>query len=145
MIIRCVKRHNDAVIPSRAHNRDVGYDLTAIRQHKVYDNGVVLYDTGLAVSPPEGYYIEIVPRSSISKTGYMLANGVGTIDPDYTGNLYLALIKVVPGAPELQLPFTLCQFVLRKANYASVREVDYLDNTDRGAAGFGSTGCRNGK
>ena len=54
-MIRCVKKHNDAVIPSRAHHRDVGYDLTAIRKHKVYPNGGVLYDTGLAVSPPEGY------------------------------------------------------------------------------------------
>ena len=145
MIINCVKRHKNAVIPSRAHNRDVGYDLTAIRRHKVFPNGVVLYDTGIAISPPESYYIEVVPRSSISKTGYMLANGVGTIDPDYTGNIYLALIKVVPDAPELTLPFTLCQFVLRKAYYGRVQEVTCLDDTDRGAGGFGSTGSRNTK
>ena len=142
MIIKCVRRHKDAILPSRAHETDVGYDLTAIRKHKILENGVILYDTGIGVTPPPGYYIEIVPRSSISKTGYMLANSVGTIDPDYTGNLYIALVKVVPGAPELRLPFTKCQFVLRKAYYGDVKEVSYLYNTDRGAGGFGSTGSR---
>ena len=145
MIIKCVRRHKDAILPSRAHETDVGYDLTAIRKHKVLQNGVILYDTGLAITPPPGFYIEIVPRSSISKTGYMLANSVGTIDPDYTGNLYLALVKVVPGVPEISLPFTKCQFVLRKAYYGVVKEVDYLHSTDRGAGGFGSTGSRNTK
>lgn len=145
MIIKCVRRHKDAILPSRAHESDVGYDLTAIRKHKILENGVILYDTGLAVSPPPGFYIEIVPRSSISKTGYMLANSVGTIDPEYTGNLYLALVKVIPDAPELKLPFTKCQFVLRKAHYGDVKEVDHICSTDRGSGGFGSTGSRNTK
>ena len=140
MKIKCVRRHKDAILPSRAHETDVGYDLTAICKHKVLENGVIVYDTGLAVTPPKGYYIEIVPRSSISKTGYMLANSVGTIDPDYTGNLYIALVKVVPNSPELPLPFCKCQFVLRKAIYAEVKEVDYLCHTKRGGGGFGSTG-----
>ena len=102
---------------------------------------------GLVISPPTGYYIEIVPRSSISKTGYMLANSVGTIDPGYTGNIYIALVKVVPDAPEsMQLPFTKCQFVLRKAYYGVVKEVDNINGNDnRGEGGFGSTGSRNTK
>ena len=142
MIIKCVRNHKDAILPSRAYDTDVGYDLTAIRKYKVFDNGVTLYDTGLVISPPAGYYIEIVPRSSISKTGYMLANSVGTIDPGYTGNLYIALVKVVPDAPELQLPFTKCQFVLHKVYHGDIKEVDNIHSTDRGGGGFGSTGSR---
>ncbi len=142
MIIKCVRRHKDAILPSRVHEADVGYDLTAIRKHKVLQNGVTLYDTGLAITPPPGFYIEIVPRSSISKTGYMLANSVGTIDPNYTGNLYIALVKVVPDSPEISLPFTKCQFLLRKAYYGVIKEVDHLDLTDRGTGGFGSTGSK---
>ena len=146
MFIKCVRRHKEAILPSRAHETDVGYDLTAIRKYKVLENGVVLYDTGLAISPPPGFYIEIVPRSSISKTGYMLANSVGTIDPSYTGNLYIALVKVIPDSPELCLPFTKCQFVLRKAYYGVVKEVDNINSNDnRGEGGFGSTGSRNTK
>ena len=121
--IRFIRKHKDAVLPSRAHPTDVGYDLVAIGKHKTLKSGVTLYDTGLVVIPPDGHYIEILPRSSISKTGYMLANSVGTIDPDYRGNLYIALLKIVPDAPELELPFCKCQLVLRKAIYADVEEI----------------------
>lgn len=141
--MKCIRRHKDAVLPSRAHSKDVGYDLTAISKYKTFENGVILFDTGLGVSPPEGYYLEIVPRSSISKTGWMLANSIGTLDPGYTGNLYIALVKVVPDAPEPSLPFTKCQLVLRKAHYCDVKEVDSLTDTERGIGGFGSTGDRN--
>jgi dUTP pyrophosphatase len=142
MLIQYVKRHPDAVTPSRANRTDIGLDLVAIAKHKVYPNGATLYDTGIAVSPPPGYYIELVPRSSISKTGWVLANSVGTIDPSYTGNLFVALIRVDPEAPEISLPFCACQIALRKAEYADVKEVEELTATERGDGGFGSTGER---
>ena len=72
----------------------------------------------------------------------MLANSVGTVDPDYTGNLYIALAKINPDAPELELPFCKCQLILRKAIYADVIKVESLVDTDRGDGGFGSTGDR---
>lgn len=139
MKIQFVRKHDDAVTPTRAHFSDVGLDLTAIKEYKILPNGVVLYDTGIAVSPPPGYYIEIVPRSSMSKTGWMLANSVGTIDPSYTGNLFIALVRVVLNAPTPELPFCKCQMVLRKAEYAQMEEVQNLTNTVRGDGGFGST------
>ena len=142
MSLKFVRKNTEAVVPSRAHPSDVGLDLVAIKKHKVFPNGVVLYDTGIAVSPPKGYFVEIVPRSSISKSGWMLANSVGTIDPSYTGNLYIALVRVDSNSPEPQLPFCLCQMVLRKAEYFDVEEVTVLTDTDRGEGGFGSTGNR---
>ena len=140
--IQYVRTLPNAVSPSRANATDIGLDLVAIKKHKVLPNGVVLYDTGIAASPPPGYYLEILPRSSISKTGWMLANSVGTIDPDYTGNLLIALVRVCPDAPELQLPFCKCQLVLRKAEYGVPQEVSSLQTTVRGSGGFGSTGDR---
>ena len=142
--IKVVRRHPDAIMPSRANTTDIGLDLVAINRHKTFPNGVVLYDTGLAVSPPPGYYIEIVPRSSISKTGWILANSIGTIDPSYTGNLFIALARIAGGAEEPKLPFCVCQLVLRKAEYADVQEVSDLKDTERGNGGFGSTGARSG-
>ena len=136
------KTHENAIMPSRAHPLDIGLDLTAIKKHKTLPHGVIMYDTGIAVKPPEGYYIEILPRSSISKTGWMLANSVGTVDPNYTGNLYIALAPVHPDVPEIELPFCKCQLVVRKAEYLDVTEVSSLDDTDRGSGGFGSTGDR---
>ena len=144
MKIKFVRRHVAAVMPTRANPTDIGLDLVAIKVHKWLSttNSICLFDTGIAVTPPEGYYIEIVPRSSISKTGWMLANGIGTIDPTYTGNLYIALVRVVPDAPVPTLPFCKCQMVLRIAHYADMEEVESLDDTERGDGGFGSTGAR---
>ena len=79
-----------AFFPTKAHPSDIGYDLTAIDIFKKISNRTTLFETGIAVSPPQGYYLEIIPRSSLSKTGYMLANSVGIIDPDYTGTLKIA-------------------------------------------------------
>lgn len=142
MKIKFVRKHNDAFIPRRANSTDIGLDLVAIKEHKVLSSGVVLFDTGIAVTPPEGYYIEIVPRSSMSKSGWFLANSIGICDPSYTGNLLIALARVDNNASVPELPFCLCQMVLRKAEYAEMEEVAGLEDTERGNGGFGSTGQR---
>jgi len=135
-----VKRvHPDAVLPTRAHDLDLGYDLTAISMKKKLTGCTFLFDTGLQIKPPEGFYIEILPRSSLSKTGYMLSNSVGTIDVGYRGNLLIALTRVDETVAQLVPPFTKVQLVLRKANFYNVREVESLDETVRGDGGFGST------
>lgn len=143
--ILCTLTDENAKVPSRAIRyeqdavQDVGYDLTAIKVEKKINDDVILYNTGVRVSPEKGYYLEIISRSSISKTGWMLANGVGVIDPNYRGDLMIALIRVNPDAPYPQLPFTLCQLVCRKAIYPDFVVVDSLDKTERGEGGFGST------
>lgn len=137
--IKFVRNRNDAVIPTKAHPSDTGFDLTAVKVHKELDNGVILYDTGISVCPPNGYYTEIVPRSSISKTGWMLANNIGIIDSSYTGNLLIALVPTSSRSQPLELPFCKCQLILRKLEYAEMVEVSSLDETERGDGGFGST------
>lgn len=134
--------HPDAIVPAKAHETDAGYDLTAIALHKQVNSVVALYDTGLKVVIDPGYYIEIVPRSSIIKSGYMLANSIGIIDNDYRGNLYVALAKIAPEAPPLTLPSKAFQLIIRKQyDAASVVEVNDIDVTEtvRGTGGFGST------
>lgn len=137
--IRFVIDDERAVIPSKAHPSDIGYDLTAIDVFKHISDRITLFETGIKVSPPEGYYLEILPRSSISKTGYMLVNSVGTIDPNFTGSLKIAMIKVDDELPEIKLPFTRCQLVLRKAESSEMVQVTSIEDTDRGDGGFGST------
>ena len=137
--IKYVISDTRASVPSKAHPSDVGYDLTVIDVFKKISDRITLFETGVAVSLPPGYYIEIVPRSSMSKTGYMLANSVGTIDPDYTGTLKIALIKVDTDMNDIELAFTRCQMILRKAEYADLECVESLTNTERGDGGFGSS------
>lgn len=137
--IKYVVDDENAIAPSKAHPSDIGYDLTAIGIYKNISDRITLFETGIRVSPPTGYYLEILPRSSMSKTGYMLANSVGTIDPEYTGTLKIALIKVDESLPDIELPFTRCQLVLRKAESTEMVQVINIKDTIRGDGGFGST------
>lgn len=132
-----------AVVPTKGTQYSIGYDLTAISVVKKLSDRTTLYDTGIKIQPPCGYYTEILPRSSLSKTGYVLSNSVGTIDPDYTGRLLIALTKVDDSCPDLELPFTRCQLVLRKAEYYNMCETARIEDTVRGQGGFGSTDRKN--
>lgn len=137
--IQYILTDKNAITPTKAHHTDIGYDITAINIYKKISDNITLYETGIKVIPPKGYYIEIVPRSSISKTGYMLANSVGTIDPDYTGTLKIALIKVDKSMSNISLPFKLCQVVLRRVEISYLEEVSVIKETKRGVGGFGSS------
>lgn len=131
---------DDAVPLQKGTVYSVGYDLVCIREIKRTGN-TIFYDTGVKVHCPNGMYVEIVPRSSMAKSGYMLANSIGIIDPDYTGNLIVALIKVDNSKEDLKLPFCLTQLVPRQLFECSFELVnDDLDrSTERGSGGFGST------
>ena len=138
--VNFIRMENDALDPFRAYENDIGYDITAISIHKKIGTSTTIYDTGIAVQPPPGYYIEIMPRSSLSKTGYMLSNSVGVIDPDYTGSLKIAVTRIDESLPELKCPFTRFQIILRKAEQFSLVNNGFVfKKTDRGSGGFGST------
>jgi dUTP pyrophosphatase len=128
-----------AATPKKGHPSDSGFDLYLMEKIKE-ENGVYWYDTGIAVEPPEGYYFEVVGRSSISKSGYMIANNVGIIDQSYRGSVKVALIKVNNEASEIELPCRLVQLIPRQYIHLDPIEVDELNNTIRGDGGFGSTG-----
>lgn len=130
----------DAVPPFKAGANEVGYDITLIEKVKEIDSYTIMYDTGIIVKPPDGYYLEIVPRSSIIKSGWMLANSVGIIDPTYRDTLKVVLKRVQRSQPEVVLPNRLCQLIIRPIlNDFQVVEVKTLDVTER-TGGFGSTG-----
>ena len=119
---------------------DAGYDLTIISLYKTFSNKTKLYDTGIKIDIPNGYYVEIVPRSSISKSGYMLSNSIGIIDQGYKGNLYVALTKIDDEMPDLTLPFKCCQLLIKKQIYSKFYETnEQLENSNRNIGGFGST------
>jgi deoxyuridine 5'-triphosphate nucleotidohydrolase len=127
-----------AVLPSK-RLIDVGFDLTIIDVYQTISDKITMFETGVALDIPAGYYVELLPRSSMSKTGYMLANSVGVIDPAYSGTLKVPLIKVDSSMPDLQLPCKLAQLILKPYVYAHVAQVDYIQPTTRGSSGFGST------
>jgi dUTP pyrophosphatase len=134
------KTDPNAIAPSKAHPTDSGFDLHLIKKVKDLTCNVTLYDTGISVEPPPGYYFELVGRSSISKSGYMLANNVGIIDESYRGSIMVALIKVDPDAAPLEFPCRLVQLIPRELVLMNPHEISELTETERGAGGFGSSG-----
>ena len=128
-----------AVLPTRAHPDDIGLDLTVTHLVKNLTPNTYLCGTGIHVEPEKGFYVEIYGRSSISKSGYMVANGTGIIDPSYTGQLMVAL-KDLDGNGCPEFPFRCAQLVTRKAFYGEVVVTSKKRKTVRGEGGYGSTG-----
>lgn len=135
------KTRKDAISPSKERASDSGYDLVLLEKIKTVGE-VEFYDTGIKIKPNFGYYFNLVPRSSISKTGYMMANSIGIIDRTYLGNIMVALVKNNKSAPDLILPSKLVQIIPVPIVHFQLVEVDSFDvnSTDRGVGGFGSTG-----
>ena len=139
--LRVQKINPNAVIPSKGHPLDTGFDVTAIRVAKEnFGPGVTLFGTGLIIRPPDGYYIDMVARSSTCKLGWGIANHVGIIDAQYRGELCIPMFKLTPDAKELELPARIAQIIVRRLELADVEEVQNVGETNRGAGGFGSTG-----
>lgn len=140
-IPRCcvIKTDENAIIPSKKNWSDVGFDLSIIKKLEDFNTKTSLYDTGIKIQLDFGYYAEIVPRSSMSKSGYILANSIGIIDNSYRGNLMIALTKIADDAIEIQYPYRCCQLIIKKQIDVNLEEVANIDTTKRNNGGFGST------
>jgi len=142
--IKVKKLHPDAVLPQNAHEGDAGYDLAAIDDGKMDDEGrYIEYDTGLAIQPPQGFHTCIYPRSSISKYDLSLANSVGIVDGGYRNSLKLRFFRCVGlDYPEkiYKKGDKIGQLVIVKTENMPFEWADELDETERGHGGFGSTG-----
>ena len=145
MDVKIKKLNPNAHIPTKGSDKAAGYDLYACIEEaiEIQPQKMVKIGTGIAVTPPEGYFGAIFARSGLStKRGLRPANCVGACDEDYTGEYIVVLYNdsnlvqtVEPGERIAQLVFL---------PYISVNmiEVDELEETERGDGGFGSTGTK---
>lgn len=132
-------------LPAYAQVGDSGMDIRANKTITIRPKETVLIPTGIHVGLPEGYEIQVRPRSGLSlKTKMRIANSVGTVDEGYTGE-----ICVIAENTHGSVDFTascgerIAQIVLQqvpKISWVVVASKEDLGNTDRGADGFGSTG-----
>lgn len=139
-VLKYMMVRDDAISPTKANFSDVGFDLTIIGEHKVMNSKTKLYNTGIKLEIPTGYYVEIVPRSSISKSGYMLANSIGIIDCSYKGELFVALTKIDEESPDITFPFKCCQLIMRQQIFPTMTLVESVEDSKRAEGGFGSSG-----
>ena len=135
----------DVALPSYATAGAAGADLRANfpdGEGVTLDPGArVLVPTGLALAVPEGFEVQIRPRSGLAlKHGITLPNSPGTIDSDYRGPLGIIVMNAGQEPFHIAHGDRIAQMVLAPVVQARMDEVETLDETARGAGGFGSTG-----
>ena len=136
-----VKRLNGfATIPRRASCGAAGYDLTSTVDIDILPGHRELVSTGISVKLPPGLYGRIAPRSGLAvKNGAHV--GAGVIDPDYTGELKVLLFNHGDDVLKIKIGERIAQLVLERFETPEVKEVTEIEETQRGASGFGSTGA----
>ena len=102
-----------------------------------------LVPTGLAIALPDGFEAQVRPRSGLAaKNGVTVLNAPGTIDCDYRGEVKVILINLGQEAFAIERGTRIAQMVVAPVTQAGFTEVTALDETARGAGGFGSTGTK---
>ena len=128
----------DLPVPGYAHPGDAGMDLYAAHNAIVTGN-TVLISTGVAVAVPDGHVGLVCPRSGLSKHGVTVANAPGIVDSGYRGGLMVRLTTT--STPyRVSRGDRIAQLVITQVTHPTITVVDRLDDTERGANGFGSTG-----
>lgn len=130
-----------AEIPEYSREGDAGLDLVATDVYHDGDYDFIEFGTGLAVEIPKGYVGLLFPRSSISKTPHQLANAVGVVDSNYRGEIKLRF-KTKQGREhqEYSVGDKVGQLIVLPYPTVVLQEVEQLSDTNRGSAGFGSSG-----
>ena len=130
-------------LPAYATAGAAGMDLLAAVDAPVTlpPGGRALIPTGFAMALPEGFELQIRPRSGLAlKHGIVLPNAPGTIDEDYRGEVQIIMMNTGAEAFTVTRGMRIAQAVLAPVWRAAWIEVEDLDNTARGTGGFGSTG-----
>ena len=143
MKIALKKLRENAVLPRYQTALSAGMDVAACIDEPVIitPHGRAIIPTGFAIALPAGYEAQIRGRSGMAaKFGIMPANGVGTIDADYRGEVGVILLNTTDEPFTVEPGMRVAQMVIAKYEHAMWSEVEELDTTDRGTGGYGSTG-----
>lgn len=147
--VKTKKLYEDAKMPTRGSADAAGWDLYAYGYEGASGNwtltipprSTVKINTGVSVSLPQGSFGGIYPRSGLAtKQGLAPANKVGVVDSDYRGPLIVALYNHSDLPQIVHKGDRIAQLIVQPYWDVSFTEVEELDDTERGAGGFGSTG-----
>ena len=136
-----LRLHPDARLPQQAHSDDAGFDLYATEPACLAPGARAAIGCGFAIALPAGMAALVVPRSGLAlRDGLGVLYGPGLIDAGYRGEIKVILINLGAEAFVIQRGERIAQLVLAPVTRLAWSEVDALDETARGAGGFGSTG-----
>ena len=142
MKIPLIKLDTELPTPSRSHPGDAGFDLYARVSTELEPGEWAAVATGVAVAIPDGHVGLVAPRSGLAvRSGISVVNGPGVIDTGYRGEIMAVLINHGAERVVLARGDRIAQLIIVPINEWDIEEVDDLEETTRGAAGFGSTGA----
>lgn len=129
-------------IPGYAHPGDAGADLTAAESMVIAPGGRATVATGVSIALPDGYVAFVVPRSGLAaKHGITIVNSPGTVDAGYRGEIRVTLLNTDAGIPfAIEAGDRIAQLIVMPVSRARFIPVEKLPGSQRGEAGFGSTG-----
>jgi len=134
-------------LPTYETEQSAGMDLSAaLEEAVVIEPGMrALIPTGIAIALPKGYEAQVRPRSGLAlKHGVTVLNSPGTVDADYRGEIKVILANLGQEPFTVERGMRIAQMVIAKHANIAWTVVEALDETERGAGGFGSTGTTAG-
>ena len=143
MNIAITKLREEAILPDYQTTHSAAMDLAACIDEPIVLGSLerAIVPTGLALAVPEGYEAQVRARSGLSvKHGISLANGVGTIDADYRGELGVILVNLSKEPFTIEPGMRVAQLLVAKVERIEWQLVEELGETERGKGGYGSTG-----
>jgi dUTP pyrophosphatase len=137
--LRFKRLHTEARLPTRGSPLAAGLDLYSVERVTLRPGARAAVRTGLAVAIPEGFYGRVAPRSGLAvRQGLDTMSGV--IDSDYRGEILCVLINLGDAPIEIEPGARMAQLIIERIALPEAVWAEDLEETERGAGGFGSTG-----
>ena len=141
MTVKVLRTDPAAQLPTYAHPGDAGMDVRSVEDVTLEPGARALVRTGLVLMLPPDAEAQVRPRSGLAlKHGVTVLNSPGTIDAGYRGEVGVILVNLGAEPFVVEKGMKIAQIVVSPVAQAEVVEVTSVDETDRGAGGFGSTG-----
>ncbi|XP_078504379.1 uncharacterized protein LOC144762951 [Lissotriton helveticus] len=138
-----VKLTQNASPPKKGSAKAAGYDLCSAYDYMIPSKEKAVIKTDLQIAVPTGSYGRIAPRSGLAAK-YFIDVGAGVIDEDFRGNVAVLLFNFGPDSFKVTRGDRIAQLICERIACTELKEVERLDDTDRGSRGFGSTGVHTG-
>lgn len=136
-----MKINEDAIIPSYAHEGDVGLDIYSVEEKNILSGESALISTGIKIELPENTEAQIRPRSGLALNhSITVLNSPGSIDYGYRGEIKVILINHGKNTFKVEKKMKIAQMAIKPVLKIEIEEVNSLGSTSRNSSGFGSTG-----
>ncbi|XP_053479822.1 deoxyuridine 5'-triphosphate nucleotidohydrolase, mitochondrial isoform X1 [Ictalurus furcatus] len=139
IVLKFAKLSEHATAPTRGSAKAAGYDLYSAYDYSIPPMDKAIVKTDLQIAVPAGCYGRVAPRSGLAAK-HFIDVGAGVVDEDYRGNLGVVLFNFGKETFEVKKGDRVAQLVCERICYPDLQELKTLDETERGAGGFGSTG-----